>query len=199
MKRNEFLKAIGFTALAISATGFKLIESDGLFKTDCATTSDMLGPFFRKNAPFRNDITYSESQNEEKLKVIGRVFGADCKTPLSDVVIDVWHCDHQRNYDMTSEEFRCRGKLKTDRTGDYSFKTFLPPRYAGRPKHIHYLIQGVEGFETLITQLYFRGERKTRKLETHPKYAARVLEIYENGEGESEVRLDLYLSPSKKE
>ncbi len=197
MQRRTFVKVIGLSAFAISSTGFKLIEENGLIKTDCATSTDMLGPFFRKNAPRRHDLTYAGNDKEIPLKVIGQVFGADCKTPLKNVEIDVWHCDHKQHYDMESDEYRCRGKIMTNENGEYWFKTFVPPPYAGRPKHIHYLIHEFDGYQELATQLYFKGDKKI-KPNNWIKYRwdeKRILEIYKNAEDLSEVKLDLYLTP----
>ncbi len=201
MKRKNFLKVLGWTAFAMSTTGFKLVEENGRFQTDCATSRDMLGPFFRKDAPRRNDLTYSGNTTEVPLKVIGQVFGADCKTPLKNIDLDIWHCDHKKHYDMESEEFRCRGKITTDENGAYWFKTFVPPPYGGRPKHIHYLLKGIDGYQELATQLYFKGDTKIKK-NNWVKYRwdeRRILEIYKNEEALSEVRLDLYLQPRGRE
>ncbi len=195
MKRRDFIKVAGLSAFAVATSGFELIETDGLFKTDCATSTDMLGPFFRKGAPFRNDLTFPGVTDEIPLKVVGQVFGADCKTPLKNIEIDIWHCDHKKKYDMDSASFKCRGKITTNENGEYWFKTFVPPPYGGRPKHIHYLIDGVEGYERLATQLYFKGDKKI-KPNNWVKYRwddRRILEIYKNDEDLSEVRLDLYL------
>jgi len=200
MERRKFVKVLGLSAFAISATGFKLIDVDGLLSTDCATSTDMLGPYFRRGAPQRNDITYEGNTSEIPLKVIGQVFGADCKTPLKNVEIDIWHCDHKKHYDMESDAYRCRGKIRTNENGEYWFKTFVPPTYAGRPKHIHYLIEDVEGYTTLITQLYFQGDKKIKR-NNWVKYLwdnKRILEIYKNEEELSEVRLDVYLTPTNK-
>jgi len=199
MQRRDFIKIIGLSAFTVSTTGFKLIEKNGIITTDCATSRDMLGPFFRKNAPRRNDLTYQGNKSEIPIKVVGQVFSTDCKTPLSDIKIDIWHCDHRKKYDMDSEEFRCRGKVFTNENGEYWFKTFVPPPYKGRPKHIHYLIDKVEGYEKLITQLYFKGDKRIKKNNwvKYPWDEKRILEVYKNDENLFEVRLDLYLTPGK--
>lgn len=197
MQRREFTKILGISAFAVSATGFKLIEENGTFITDCATSKDMLGPFFRANAPLRTDLTYPDNKSEMPIIVRGQVFGADCKTPLSNIEIDVWHCDHKKKYDMKSDAFRCRGKMRTDINGAYQFKTFVPPPYGGRPKHIHYLIHEVETYQELATQLYFKGDNRIKKGNwvKYPWDERRILDIYKNREGVSEVKLDLYLKP----
>ena len=195
MKRRTFTKILGLSAFAVSTTGFKLIEKDGQFSTDCATSTDMLGPFFRANAPIRNDLSYSGNKSEIPLKVIGNVFGADCKTGISNLELDIWHCDERKHYDMDSEAFKCRGKLRTDTDGAYWFKTFIPPPYQGRPKHIHYLVHESEKHQELVTQLYFKGDNKIKKNNwvKYPWDEKRIIEVYTNDEGIAEVRLDLFL------
>lgn len=195
MDRRIFVKVLGLSAFAISTSGFKLIEENGVISTNCATSRDMIGPFFRKNAPKRNDLTYPENPSEIPVKVIGRVFGADCKTPLSNIEIDVWHCDHKKKYDMDSDEFKCRGKLFTNENGEYFFETFIPPPYQGRPKHIHYLIHGTETYQQLATQLYFKGDKKIKPNNwvKYPWDEKRILDIYKNDTGMAEVKLDLFL------
>ena len=186
------------SAFAISTSGFQLLKAQGKFTTDCATSTDMLGPFFRENAPHRNDLTYPGNESEVPLKVIGQVFGADCKTPLTNVGIDIWHCDENKDYNMDAADYKCRGKIFTNENGEYWFKTFVPPPYGGRPKHIHYLVDKTEGYEKLVTQLYFKGDKriKPQNWVRYPWDDKRILEIYKNEKDIAEVRLDLFLSPS---
>jgi len=195
MKRRKFIEITGLSAFAVSSTGFKLIENNGRISTDCASSRDMLGPFFRKDAPERNDLTYLGNDSEMELKVRGRIFGTDCEKPLANIEIDIWHCDHKRDYDMTSDLYRCRAKLFTNHEGEYWFKTFVPPPYQGRPKHIHYLVHETETHQELVTQLYFKGDKKIKK-NNWVKYRwdeRRILDIYTNTDGIAEVNLDLFL------
>lgn len=196
MKRRKFIEVAGISAFAVSATGFNIIQKNGNFSTDCATSRDMLGPFFRENAPLRNDLRQGIDNDEISIKVIGTLYGADCNSPLPNTEIDIWHCDHTKKYDMDSPEYRCRGKIVTNEAGEYWFKTVIPPPYAGRPKHIHYLIDGVSGYQSLATQLYFKGDPKIKKNNwiKYPWDEKRILDIYENDEREAEVRLDIFLT-----
>lgn len=199
MHRRKFTKVLGISAFVVSATGFKLIEENGTFTTNCVTSRDILGPFFRPDTPLRTDLTYPENKTDMPVIVIGQVFGADCKTPLKNIELDVWHCDHNKKYDMKSDAFRCRGKMRTDENGTYRFKTFVPPPYGSRPKHIHYLIHEVDGYKELVTQLYFKGDSNIKKDNwiKYPWDERRILDIYKNGDGLSEVKLDLYLQSRK--
>lgn len=195
MERRDFIKMAGLSAFAMSSSGFQLIENNGVTSTDCATSQDMLGPFFRQNAPFRNQISDVKHEDEVPIKVTGKLMGSDCHSPLANTVIEIWHCDHQKNYDMDSPEFICRGKIRTNESGEYFFNTYIPPPYGGRPKHIHYLVDGVDGYERLATQLYFKGDKriKANNWIKYPWDERRILEIYKNNAGMAEVNLDLYL------
>lgn len=195
MKRRQFVKVGGILAYAMSTSGFTLINTEGTTVGNCPTTTDMLGPFFRKNAPFRNDLRFSKNSEEVSINVIGKLFASDCKTPIANALIDIWHCDEKKNYDMKSEEFKCRGRFYTDENGSYNFQTFIPPPYGGRPKHIHYIVHAIDGHQELVTQLYFKGDKRIKpnnwiKYEWDEK---RILDIYKNKEQELEVQLDLYL------
>ncbi len=195
MERRNFVKVLGIAAWAVSTSGFTLIEGQGRVTTDCATSADILGPFYRKNAPRRTDLRYPGNTSELALKVIGKVYGSDCKTTLSGIEIDVWHCDAEEKYDMHSKAFRCRGKVNTDADGNYWFKTFIPPPYNSRPKHIHYLIHASESHQELVTQLYFKGDDRIKSDNwiQYPWDEKRILDVYKNDEGIAEVSLDLYL------
>lgn len=197
MERKHFMKIAGLGAFAMSTSGFTSLLKDGTTVGDCATTTDYLGPFYRTGAPFRNDISYAANQGEIPLKVVGRVFTSDCQ-PISKVLVDVWHCDHRRKYDMETSEYRCRGRFYTNENGEYWFETFVPPPYQGRPKHIHFLVGEIDGHKELITQLYFKGDDRIKSHKTikGKRDERRILDTYQNEEGIAEVKLDLYLSPS---
>ncbi len=200
MQRRKLIKVLGLSAFAVSSSGFTLLTTNGKTTTSCRTSQDMLGPFFKEGAPYRNDLRYEGNEEEIPLKVVGTLFSADCVTPLSNVTIDIWHCDHRKEYDMEEDSYRCRGKITTNQEGFYEFITFVPPPYGGRPKHIHYLIKDVEGYESLATQLYFKGDKriKANNWIKFPWDEKRILDVYKNEENMSEVSLDIFLSPKSK-
>jgi len=197
MQRRKFIKYSGISAIALSASGFTILNEDGKTIGDCPTTTDILGPYFRENAPFRNQFPFVKNSNQKQIKVIGQVFASDCKTPLPNVLIDIWHCDENGDYDMETEEYKCRGRFYTDENGAYNFTTSIPPAYGRvRPKHIHYLIHKSEGHQELVTQLYFKGDTRIKENNWvgYPWDAKRILDIYQNENGEEEIQLDLYLT-----
>ncbi|MBA4053745.1 MAG: intradiol ring-cleavage dioxygenase [Marivirga sp.] len=156
MNRKKFFKALGSVSLVgLSASG--LAKAYPVLKTDsCQTQRDAEGPYYKADAPARSLI---ETQGT-KLKIEGKVLqGDDCRTPVANAILDVWHCDDQGEYDLKG--FKCRGQLKTDSQGNYSFTTIFPPPYGGRPRHIHFKIRA-KGFPELTTQLYFQGDQNIK-------------------------------------
>lgn len=125
----------------------------------CAQTADnILGPFYKPDAPFRSDLT-SGVNVSKLLEVRGRVVGCDCETPLAGAIVDIWQADESGAYDNAA--FVLRGRIRTDDDGQYAFTSVLPGAYLNgaqyRPQHIHYKVshQTASG---LVTQLYFQGD-----------------------------------------
>ena len=55
MQRRTFIKDTAFAAMAVSAAGFIRFNGTG-YEGDCETTTDILGPFYRPDAPVRSDM-----------------------------------------------------------------------------------------------------------------------------------------------
>ncbi|HET9486437.1 MAG TPA: hypothetical protein VFO54_03340 [Chryseosolibacter sp.] len=153
MDRKKFIQALA----AIHFLGTPLRGLANAFGKDtCKTQRDAEGPFYKAAAPARSVI----EKDGEALKIEGKVLKAhDCQTPVSNAVIDVWHCDSHGAYDM--EGYKCRAVIRTDASGRYSFTTIFPPPYGNRPRHIHFKIRA-DGHSELTTQLYFKGDPNIR-------------------------------------
>ena len=160
MNRKQFFINTGLTAFSMTAFGSVIKKMDNSFKGDCETTNDILGPFYRENAPARSDLTFA-GQSGNTIILKGNVFKNDCITPLKDAIIEIWHCDINGEYDNDSKEFRNRAKWITNEKGAYSFKTILPGKYLNgalyRPSHIHFRITA-PGYKEIISQIYFKGD-----------------------------------------
>lgn len=147
-------------ALSFSTFGFVSKAKEGGFKGDCDTTNDILGPYYRPDAPIRMDLT-SDSLKGNRIQLKGKVYASDCTTLLNDALVEIWHCDVDGNYDNESENFHQRAAWKTDKSGEYTFKTILPGKYLNgrlyRPAHIHFRVS-CEGHQELISQVYFEGD-----------------------------------------
>jgi len=191
MKRRTFIRDAALSAVAISATGF--IRFNGAsFEGDCETTTDILGPFYRPNAPVRSDMRLANDPGK-KVVLSGTIMHKDCKTPLKNACVEIWHCDSKGVYDNDSSDFKYRAKTYCDEKGNYSFKTIIPVPYdvgSGnfRPAHFHMLISAT-GYQALITQLYFTGDPYITKDSSSSSPAAkrRILKFNKGENGESTV------------
>jgi catechol 1,2-dioxygenase len=124
----------------------------------CYITEDnILGPFYKANAPFDGNL--ADDLAGELMLIEGTVYGCDCETPLAGAVVDVWQADSEGAYD--SAGFTLRGRIETDADGRYSLLTIKPGWYLNgnqfRPAHIHYKVSHQDG-AALTTQLYFEGD-----------------------------------------
>ncbi len=160
MKRREFAKLTGLSAVAVSTTGF--IKFNGkLFEGDCVTTTDILGPFYRPNSPIRNNLLI-EGTTGDIVELLGIVRHKDCQSPYENAKIEIWHCSADGIYDNDSDEYRYRGTTYCDSDGKYKFITQIPVPYdigegLFRPAHFHLMISAA-GYQSLITQIYFHGD-----------------------------------------
>ena len=86
-------------------------------------------------------------------------------SPLSGVLVDVWHCDKDGNYSQyggtslqsinyTNETF-LRGRQTTDSDGKISFISIFPGWYSGRAPHIHLEVLTSSGTSLLVSQIAF--------------------------------------------
>jgi catechol 1,2-dioxygenase len=122
------------------------------------TEANIEGPYYRPGAPFRSRI--ADGLKGAPLRIAGRVLSPE-GVPLAGAVVDVWQADREGAYDLTSDAFALRGRLRCDSQGRYAFDTIRPGQYdlgeAKRPAHIHYKI-AADGHRPLTTQLYFKGD-----------------------------------------
>ena len=153
-RRRQFVIA-GGTLLALPVSA--------LAQQCRVTPRDMLGPFYKPNAPARAELCASGSGGGEKLTVSGRVLGMPDCAPLAGALVEVWQADARGDYTQVGakqDDPGCllRASLRCDAEGRYSFLTVFPGEYPGRPRHIHYRVSAA-GYATLVTQLYFARER----------------------------------------
>jgi len=146
--------------LRLGAMGTAVVICRDLLRAtpDVPQTEDNIeGPFYKPGAPERAVLAESGMPGT-RLTVSGRVLSTR-GAPLAGALLDVWQTDAQGQYD--NKGFRLRGKLHTDRSGNYRLETVLPRYYhAGkttRPSHIHVKVSA-PGFPLLTTQLYFKGD-----------------------------------------
>lgn len=198
MQRRNFIKNTALSAIAISATGF--VHFDGQrYVGDCATTSDILGPFYRPDSPVRSLLAI-KGEKGDPITLWGKVLHDDCSTPYKKAKIELWHCDGNGVYDNESKDFKYRGTTYSDDKGNYSFKTILPVPYdAGggniRPAHFHLMITAA-GYQPLVTQLYFSGDPRLEKDSSSSSPAAkkRILEVQNLAAGNKKVEYNVSMA-----
>lgn len=198
MQRRTFLRDTSLSVFAISVCGS--IRFNGHhFVGDCETTSDILGPFYRPDSPVRNNLVIS-GQPGKPIELTGIITHNDCITPFKNAKVEIWHCDGNGVYDNSSAEFRYRGTTFSNEMGQYSFKTILPIPYeigdgSTRPAHFHMMITA-EGYQPLVTQLYFSGDKHISKdmFASSPAAKNRILEIKSLKDGSKKVIYNVGLS-----
>ncbi|RAI95126.1 dioxygenase family protein [Algoriphagus yeomjeoni] len=200
MKRRRFISSAALSVTAMSTFGF--IHFDGeKYVGDCATTSDILGPFYRPESPMRSNLRIAGDKGK-KIELAGKVLHQDCITPYNNAKVELWHCDAEGVYDNSTPEFRYRGTVMTDKDGNYGFQTILPVPYdAGggliRPAHFHLMVTA-DGYQSLVTQLYFKGDENVANDPWAARSADRVLPIKELADGTSQVAYTIGMAATLK-
>ena len=203
MERKDFLVKASLAVFAVSACGMvKKQEDSASFSGECTTTDDILGPFYRPNAPQRRDLRIPNvpgSSISSKVKVVQ----ADCKSGLKNALVEIWHCDTAGVYDNDTDDFRHRASWLTDENGAYEFKTILPGKYLNgrlyRPAHIHFRVTG-ENHKELVSQIYFSGDPHITEdpWASKPKAEKRILPIIlEDTKGNLVVNFDIFMTGDK--
>jgi catechol 1,2-dioxygenase len=201
MKRRTFLRNTTLSAIAVSTSGFIYLK-DTLYVGDTPTTTDILGPFYRPNAPLRTNLALPNSKGTP-LVLKGTIFKEDGKTPINNALVEIWHCDENEVYDNTSDDYKYRGGQKTKTDGKYAFTSILPVPYKAdpndeaswRPAHIHMRVS-VPNQQDLITQIYFKGGKyvETDHWASSPQAVNRILDITKHKLGGNEVVFNVILS-----
>src|SRR5919204_3234598 len=133
------------TALALA---FTVVVSASAQPTSCTPTKpDMLGPFYKPDAPERAVTGHG-------LVISGTVRSAKGCAPLPGARLEWWSADARGDY-----QDELRATQRTGGDGAFRYETVAPGRYPGRPPHLHVKISAA-GHRTLVTQLYPQdGER----------------------------------------
>jgi protocatechuate 3,4-dioxygenase beta subunit len=105
------------------------------------TEPDMLGPFYKANAPVRSSVG--------KGYILDGVVRSskDCSL-IRSARIEFWLNGPDRQYDDSH-----RATVYSDDKGAFRFESNYPKPYYGRPPHIHIRVSA-QGFRTLVTQHY---------------------------------------------
>jgi catechol 1,2-dioxygenase len=146
------------------------------------TSSAILGPFYRNNAPeLPNDdsivsegLSHLPEYAEASTYLSGRVISASTGKPIANAIVDVWHSAPNGMYEQQDEDqpdMDLRGRFRTDIEGQYSmyclrpapypipddgpggFLLHLLDRHPYRPAHIHMIVTA-DDHRPLTTQLF---------------------------------------------
>ncbi len=133
------------------------------------TPQDVEGPYYPKtwaNEVDNDLITFNGKKYAGGIPMAlsGLVRGDDGSI-LKDAMVEIWQIDDAGEYrhpDFGGEGpanrgFQGYGRMRTDETGRYTFKTIKPIGYSGRPPHVHFKVIAA-GHRTLITEMYFVGD-----------------------------------------
>jgi protocatechuate 3,4-dioxygenase beta subunit len=137
----------GRAALVLLAGLLFVIALSAASQAACKPTgSDMLGPFYKPNAPMRSSVGTG-------YVLRGTVRSSKDCSAIPGAVIEFWLAGPYGEYDDAH-----RATVVVDASGAYRFESTVPQPYFGRPPHIHLRISA-KGFKTLVTQHYPDAEK----------------------------------------
>ena len=113
----------------------------GQDKSCTPTEPDMLGPFYKPDAPVRSSVG-------KGYVLSGAVKSSAGCAPIKGARIEFWLAGPEGKYNDDH-----RATIFSNEAGSYRFESNIPGPYFGRPPHIHVKVSA-KGFNTLITQHY---------------------------------------------
>ena len=129
------------------------------------TAEETAGPFYFEVDRVRSDIREGRDGAPLRLGVRVRDLANGCD-PISNAVVDVWHCDATGSYSEPGETY-LRGLQVTNRDGVVEFTTVYPGWYPGRTVHIHAKVH-LDKRTVLTTQFYFDDDFTDRVFSLEP-------------------------------
>ena len=140
--------------------------------------SEVTGPVFGRAArgPLDNDLILNYARSGEPIGertiVHGRVLD-ESGNGIPDTLVEVWQANAGGRYRHRNDTYLAPidpnfggcGRMITDASGRYAFRTVKPGAYpfrnqvnSWRPAHIHFSLFGSGFAQRLITQMYFEGD-----------------------------------------
>lgn len=174
--RNEGVlvcDVLGFESLVDEIT-YKLVADS----TDAPTSSAILGPFWRENAPrlkMGDSVIQKHMSDGDRTYMHGVVKDFNTGSPIVGAELDIWHTAPNGLYeqqDPDQPEFNLRGRFTTGPDGKYDFYCLKPTPYpvpndgpAGkllslmdrppyRPAHIHVIVSSTSS-QILVKKTMF--------------------------------------------
>ena len=155
------------------------------------TAEETAGPFYFEVDRVRSDIREGRNGAPLRLGVRVRDLGNDCK-PISNAVVDVWHCDATGSYSEPGETY-LRGLQVTNGDGIVEFTTIYPGWYPGRTVHIHAKVH-LDKRTVLTTQFYFADDFTDRVFSLEPYASDTGRDAFNDSDPLYERDLELSLS-----
>lgn len=184
MNRKDFLKGIGIAgagALLIDKVSMAAAQArSALLPPNVCTLipSETAGPFpldlTDNNFYFRQDIREDRTGALHHVKM--RIIGLENCLPMSNLRVNIWHCDRIGNYSGYGNQTGLtylRGYQITDSNGEVTFVTIFPGWYTGRIAHIH--------FQVYVSSVYAAVSQLTYPLVEKNAIYAESPEIYTKG------------------
>jgi protocatechuate 3,4-dioxygenase beta subunit len=140
-------------------------------ETETPTEGNIEGPFYRPGVPERSKLN-RDGDKGDRLVIAGTIVNTRGE-PIEGAVLEVWHANAVGQYDNgdpdhppLNEVFHLRGRITTGKDGRYQFRTVRPGYYPVTPTqfrtaHIHFIVRA-EGYQTLTSQFFFKGEKYNR-------------------------------------
>jgi protocatechuate 3,4-dioxygenase beta subunit len=161
----------------------------------CTQTAEQTeGPFYFDVDRIRSDIR--EDREGAPLRLGVRVRDAAACEPISNAVVDVWHCDASGGYsgfEGNEGDTYLRGAQVTNADGIVEFTTIYPGWYPGRTVHIHAKVH-IDRQTVLTTQFYFEDDFSTRVFEDDAYGSAADRDAFNDSDGIYDPSLKLTLS-----
>jgi protocatechuate 3,4-dioxygenase, beta subunit len=136
-----------------------------------ATPRQSEGPFYpvEWSGDVDADLVVVQGETARALGQIthinGRILDASAQ-PVVGASVEIWQCDangvyrHPRDGGATlsrDQGFQGRGRVTSDASGRYAFRTIRPVAYPGRAPHVHFKVV-LPDRRALVTQMYVFGE-----------------------------------------
>ncbi len=213
-KRQEFI--LLSDTLGLSALVDILANRD---KSEAATESSLLGPFFREGAPeLPGGASIARGLEGEPILLRGQITSTEGK-PLAGARIEVWQASSDGRYDLQFDNFKgaemnLRARFRADADGHYELRSVKPSsypvpsdgpvgrmlnalgRHPYRPAHIHFIITAA-GFRPLVTALYIDGDRY---IDSDVVFGSReqLVVKYQSSDGKTDsIEYDFVLEPER--
>jgi len=175
-ERNEFL--LLFDVLGVS----QLVDIVRHPTAPGAVGYALVGPFYRDGAPWRERGASIASDDTAGIRVAitGRVHDLATGRPIAGAVLDTWQAATNglyENQDPAQPPFNLRGRFRSSDDGTFELVALMPTAYPVptdgpvgalleiakrppyRPAHIHFIVSA-PGYETLVTQVFVRGDNQ---------------------------------------